>query len=109
MKFAFVFNASQTQDREHKQKEEEVVVETQRAAPQGFSKTKAVEENEHVILSDQKKFDCFYDFITFAFSFNASQTQEGEPKDKDKKGKVKTQRAAPQEPGKTKAAEKMSK
>ena len=55
----FVFNASQTQDREPTDKEEEVEVKTQRAAPQGSSKTKAVEENKHVSLSYQNNFIVF--------------------------------------------------
>ena len=51
----FVFNASQTQDREPTDKDKKGKVKTQRAAPQGSSKTKAVEENEHVSLSYQDK------------------------------------------------------
>ena len=44
-------------------------------------------------------------FITFVLSLMYTQTQDKEPKDLRKDGKVKTQRAAPQGSGKTKATE----
>ena len=48
MKFVFSFDASQLVGSELTDKDEEVGVKFQRAAPQVSGKTVAVEENEHV-------------------------------------------------------------
>ena len=56
---------TQTQDKEPKDLRKDGKVKTQRAAPQESGKTKATEENEQVSLSDQTKFDCFYNCIKF--------------------------------------------
>ncbi len=71
---------TQTHDKEPKDLHKDGKVKTQRAAPQESDKTKAAEENEQVSLSDQMKFDCFYNCVKFVLSFDASQLAGSELK-----------------------------
>ncbi len=87
-------NVSQSSGSEHEDKDEEVKKKTQRAASEGSDKTRAAEGKNHVSSNDQIKFDCFYDFVKFAFSFDALQSSVSELQDKDEEVEATTQRAA---------------